>query len=179
MGIFASLLAAVTGRTSAPVVPNPNPASPSSIAAKATDPAAMRGQMAAREMRFTPVASSNVAGIKWVPMSVVKRLDTKLIGPGGQVATGPQGGLLPGGGVKVDGTVTAQTVTGYRGDFAPRDQEIPDTALGTLSVMFHSGAVYEYLDVPRRMYTEFSQAASKGRYVHRVLRGWSRYRRVR
>ena len=39
-----------------------------------------------------------------------------------------------------------------------------------LEIEFHSGVVYQYLDVPERVYEEFRQAESKGRYFNCEIR---------
>jgi hypothetical protein len=48
-----------------------------------------------------------------------------------------------------------------------------------LYLLFRSGEVYRYFDVPRRQYEELLGAASKGRYFGRHMRGRFRYERVR
>jgi hypothetical protein len=48
-----------------------------------------------------------------------------------------------------------------------------------LYLLFRSGEVYRYFDVPRRQYQEFLAADSKGRYFGRNIRGRFRYERMR
>ena len=48
----------------------------------------------------------------------------------------------------------------------------------TLELMFHSGMVYQYFDVPRHVYEELMQAASIGVYVNTTIKGQYRYARV-
>ena len=48
-----------------------------------------------------------------------------------------------------------------------------------LCLLFRSGEVYRYFDVPRGQYQEFLAAESKGRYFGRNIRGRFRYERLR
>jgi len=48
-----------------------------------------------------------------------------------------------------------------------------------LYLLFHSGEVYRYFDVPRWQYQEFLAADSKGQYFGRNIRGHFRYERLR
>lgn len=48
-----------------------------------------------------------------------------------------------------------------------------------LYLLFRSGEVYRYFDVPRWQYQEFLGADSKGRYFGRNIRGHFRYERLR
>ena len=48
-----------------------------------------------------------------------------------------------------------------------------------LYLLFHSGEVYRYFDVPQWQYREFLAADSKGRYFGRNIRGHFRYERLR
>jgi hypothetical protein len=48
-----------------------------------------------------------------------------------------------------------------------------------LYLLFRSGEVYRYFDVPRWQYQEFLAADSKGRYFGRHIRGRFRYERTR
>jgi hypothetical protein len=47
-----------------------------------------------------------------------------------------------------------------------------------LYLLFRSGEVYRYFDVPRWQYEEFLGADSKGRHFGRNIRGHFRYERV-
>lgn len=53
-----------------------------------------------------------------------------------------------------------------------------DDASSTLEVEFHSGAVYQYFDVPRSIFEMINQADSPGAVVNEQLRGVYRYARV-
>lgn len=53
----------------------------------------------------------------------------------------------------------------------------PDHRLLTLE--FHSGKVYEYLDVPTQIYQDLLQADSKGRYFNLHIRNHFRTQEVR
>ncbi len=48
-----------------------------------------------------------------------------------------------------------------------------------LYLLFRSGEVYRYFDVPQWQYQEFLAADSKGRYFGHNIRGRFRYERVR
>jgi len=48
----------------------------------------------------------------------------------------------------------------------------------TLTVHFHSGAVYRYFTVPRTILDAFLAASSKGAYFNRHIREHFRYQRV-
>jgi KTSC domain len=48
-----------------------------------------------------------------------------------------------------------------------------------LYLLFRSGEVYRYFDVPQGQYQEFLAADSKGRYFGRNIRGRFRYERMR
>jgi hypothetical protein len=48
-----------------------------------------------------------------------------------------------------------------------------------LTVEFHSGKIYEYLDVPTQIYQELLQASSKGRYFNFHIRNHFRTQEVR
>lgn len=48
-----------------------------------------------------------------------------------------------------------------------------------LYLLFRSGEVYRYFDVPRWQYQEFLAADSKGRYFGHNIRGHFRYERLR
>jgi hypothetical protein len=48
-----------------------------------------------------------------------------------------------------------------------------------LYLLFRSGEVYRYFDVPGWQYQEFLAADSKGRYFGRNIRGRFRYERMR
>jgi hypothetical protein len=48
-----------------------------------------------------------------------------------------------------------------------------------LYLLFRSGEVYRYFDVPRCQYQEFLAADSKGRYFGHNIRGRFRYERMR
>lgn len=48
-----------------------------------------------------------------------------------------------------------------------------------LYLLFRSGEMYRYFDVPRWQYEEFLSAESKGRYFGHHIRGRFRYQRMR
>lgn len=53
-----------------------------------------------------------------------------------------------------------------------------DQESNTLEVEFHSGAVYQYFDVPLNIYQEFMAADSKGQYFAQHIKGYFRYVKV-
>ena len=48
----------------------------------------------------------------------------------------------------------------------------------TLEVEFHSGAVYQYFDVPEAVYQEFMAADSLGRYLNQNIKNSYRYAQI-
>lgn len=48
----------------------------------------------------------------------------------------------------------------------------------TLKVVFRSGMVYDYINVPREKYEEMRNAFSKGSYLNTEIKGKYRYRKV-
>lgn len=48
----------------------------------------------------------------------------------------------------------------------------------TLEIEFHSGAVYQYFDVPSLVYQEMMEAASKGQFLAQHIKGNYRYVKV-
>lgn len=42
---------------------------------------------------------------------------------------------------------------------------------GQLDIQYHSGRIYRYYQVPAELFTELKEAASKGRFVSRFIRG--------
>ena len=53
-----------------------------------------------------------------------------------------------------------------------------DENSNTLEIEFHSGAVYQYFDVPPQVYQAIMQADSKGRYFAQHLKGYYRFVKV-
>lgn len=47
-----------------------------------------------------------------------------------------------------------------------------------LYVEFHSGAVYKYLNVPRKLYKQMRKEKSKGSYLHGAIKNQFEYVRV-
>lgn len=54
-----------------------------------------------------------------------------------------------------------------------------DDEADALEIEFHSGGVYQYFDVPERVYTELLEADSRGRYFHEEIRGQYAFRQLR
>jgi len=53
-----------------------------------------------------------------------------------------------------------------------------DEDSNTLEIEFHSGAVYQYFDIPLNIYQEFMGAGSKGQYFAAHIKGYYRYVKV-
>ena len=54
-----------------------------------------------------------------------------------------------------------------------------DESEGVLEVQFRSGGVYHYYDVPLSVFVGLREAPSKGRYLHKVIKGKGfRYRKI-
>ena len=48
----------------------------------------------------------------------------------------------------------------------------------TLYVRFHSGGLYEYLNVPEHIYQGLMSASSHGKYLHAFIKGHYAYRKI-
>jgi hypothetical protein len=53
-----------------------------------------------------------------------------------------------------------------------------DPSSRTLEVLFNTGAVYQYFDVPQQIYNELMQASSKGGFINSNVKGHYRYARI-
>jgi uncharacterized protein len=53
-----------------------------------------------------------------------------------------------------------------------------DENSNTLEVEFHSGAVYQYFDVPLSVYQGIMESGSKGQYFAQHIKGYYRYVKV-
>lgn len=53
-----------------------------------------------------------------------------------------------------------------------------DPESGILEIEFKGGAVYQYFDVPERVYDAFMQASSAGSYFHRHIKNTYRWRKM-
>ena len=54
-----------------------------------------------------------------------------------------------------------------------------DAQAGVLEVEFLNGGVYQYFQVDPQIYKAFLTAASKGKFLHRVLKGSYSFKKVR
>ncbi|ELY75822.1 KTSC domain-containing protein [Natrinema gari] len=54
-----------------------------------------------------------------------------------------------------------------------------DQSSNTLEIEFHGGRVYQYYNVPKRIYQGLMAASSHGRYHHRRIKDSYRYSRIR
>ena len=54
-----------------------------------------------------------------------------------------------------------------------------DAATAALQVIFLSGAVYLYREVPGEVYEAMKKATSKGRYLNRYIKGKYRFVKVK
>lgn len=53
-----------------------------------------------------------------------------------------------------------------------------DPATKILEIEFHSGGIYQYLDVPDMIYSDLMNADSKGKYFHRYVKNVYNHRKV-
>ena len=53
-----------------------------------------------------------------------------------------------------------------------------DPATKILEIEFHSGGIYQYLDVPDMVYSDLMNADSKGKYFHRHVKNVYNHRKV-
>lgn len=53
-----------------------------------------------------------------------------------------------------------------------------DEDSNTLEIEFHSGAVYQYFDVPMNVYQAIMEASSKGQYFAQNIKGYYRFVKV-
>lgn len=53
-----------------------------------------------------------------------------------------------------------------------------DPASKILEIEFHSGGIYQYLDVPDMVYSDLMNADSKGKYFHRYVKNVYNHRKV-
>lgn len=53
-----------------------------------------------------------------------------------------------------------------------------DNETQTLEIMFHSGAVYQYADVPYNIYHDLMLAESHGKYFNQHIKNTYRYVRI-
>jgi hypothetical protein len=53
-----------------------------------------------------------------------------------------------------------------------------DEDSNTLEIEFHSGAVYQYFDVPLNIYQGIMEADSKGQFFAQHIKGYFRYSKV-
>jgi KTSC domain len=54
-----------------------------------------------------------------------------------------------------------------------------DTTNETLEVEFHSGGIYQYLNVPEPVYSELMGASSKGSYLNSQIKKQYQFRKIR
>jgi len=48
----------------------------------------------------------------------------------------------------------------------------------TLRIIFVSGTIYDYKNVPEKIYTRMKVAFSKGNYLNKYIKGFYKYERV-
>ena len=53
-----------------------------------------------------------------------------------------------------------------------------DEASNTLEIEFHSGAIYQYFDVPFNVYQEIRESSSIGQYFAQHIKGYFRFVKV-
>lgn len=49
---------------------------------------------------------------------------------------------------------------------------------GTLRILFNSGGLYEYYNVPERVFKELLSASSHGKFFHQFIKNSYRYQRI-
>ena len=54
-----------------------------------------------------------------------------------------------------------------------------DTRSETLEVEFHSGGIYQYLDVPEPVFSQLMNASSKGSYLNSQIKKRYQFRKIR
>lgn len=55
-------------------------------------------------------------------------------------------------------------------------QYYPSTS--TLRIIFVSGTIYDYINVPEQIYGEMKKAFSKGTYLNKKIKGFYRYKKI-
>lgn len=53
-----------------------------------------------------------------------------------------------------------------------------DSETQTLEIEFHSGGIYQYLDVPDSVFSNLMNADSKGKYFHKYVKNVYSYRKL-
>ena len=53
-----------------------------------------------------------------------------------------------------------------------------DEDTSTLEIEFHSGAIYQYFDVPPNVYQGIIEASSIGQYFAQYIKGYYRYVKI-
>ena len=53
-----------------------------------------------------------------------------------------------------------------------------DAITSTLRVIYVSGTIYDYLNVPEKIYAEMKTAFSKGTYLNQSIKGFYKYKKV-
>lgn len=48
----------------------------------------------------------------------------------------------------------------------------------TLRIIFVSGTIYDYKNVPEKIYTQMKEAFSKGTYLNKYIKGFYKYEKV-
>ncbi|ASZ10743.1 KTSC domain-containing protein [Chitinophaga pendula] len=54
-----------------------------------------------------------------------------------------------------------------------------DVTTATLRLIYVSGSVYDYRDVPPQVYEDMRHATSKGRYLNRYIKGKYAYTQIK
>ena len=54
-----------------------------------------------------------------------------------------------------------------------------DLATGTLRVIYVSGSIYDYLNVPEDVYMEMKSSGSKGTYLNKYIKGNYSFNKVK
>lgn len=124
--------------------------------------------------RWYPVQSSNVSAVRWTSgRAAYDGKPTQLRRAADFLSVTPSAEFPKRTGILQYSIVKANKDAGLIGGKA----NTPYT-LGTLTVRFKSGWMYEYYDVQKMVLDEMLSAGSKGRFVWTDLRNRYRYRRV-
>lgn len=54
-----------------------------------------------------------------------------------------------------------------------------DAASSTLRVIFFSGMIYDYINVPEKIYKAMNAAASKGKYLNTHIKGHYDFKKIK
>ncbi|UAY52870.1 KTSC domain-containing protein [Ferruginibacter albus] len=53
-----------------------------------------------------------------------------------------------------------------------------DSSTATLRIIYLSGAVYDYLNVPEKVFTAMRKAISKGSFLNKYIKGYYEFKKI-